>query len=99
MIVLLDLGKSIPFNMLAIIAPPEIDDDISAFLPPLLLGGSNLAICFGGDLGSFTKLFNSPRAYANFRRVSINAVWNLLVSIILDSPRNSLCSKTLSFLF
>jgi len=59
MILLLDLGKSIPFNMLAILAA-EIDDDISAFLPPLLLGGSNLAICVE-DLGVF-PLFNSPRA-------------------------------------
>jgi hypothetical protein len=42
MIPLLDLGKSTPFKVLAILAA-EIDDDFSALLPPFLLGGSNLA--------------------------------------------------------
>jgi hypothetical protein len=53
------LGKSTPFNVLAILAA-EIDDDFSALLPPFLLGGSNLA-SLAALLGLF-PLFSSPSA-------------------------------------
>lgn len=61
MIPLLDLGKSIPFNVLAILAA-EVDEDFNALLPPFLLGGSNFAIR-AAPLGLF-PLFNSPNAMA-----------------------------------
>src|SRR5215213_5189875 len=56
-----DCGKSIPDKTLAIVAA-DIDEDLTAILPPLLLGCSDASTFFA--LLTSLPLFNSPNDIA-----------------------------------
>src|SRR5215203_555006 len=56
-----DLGKSIPDKTFAIVAA-EIEEDLTAVLPPLLLGCSDASTSFA--VLTSLPLFNSPNAIA-----------------------------------
>jgi hypothetical protein len=72
-----DFGKSIPDRTFAIVAA-EIDEEITAVLPPFLLGCSD-ALTSAAVL-TFLPLFNSPNAIAT-SAVSIGTRWKRLYQI------------------
>lgn len=55
------MGKSIPDKTFAIVAA-DIDEDLTAALPPLLLGFSDASTSF--EVLTSHPLFNSPNAMA-----------------------------------